>query len=111
LCGITPFDDRNIKLINENIKKKKVNFKEKEWKNVSSNAKDFVLKCLDRDQNKRQSIADLFDHPFICEVPENDSINEEIVLNIQQNLIHYNECSEFQKMVLSLVSGLATTQE
>ena len=35
LCGLTPFDDRNIKLINKNILEKKVNFAEKEWKKVS----------------------------------------------------------------------------
>lgn len=93
-------------MINKNIIDKKVTFKEKEWKKVSKNAKDFVLKCLDRDQNQRESISELFNHPFICEVPADDSINEEVCLNIQQNLIHYNECSEFQKMVLSLVSGL-----
>ena len=82
LCGVTPFDDRNIKKINKNITDKTIKFEEKEWKKVSKNAKSFVLKCLDRDQNKRPSIADLFDHPYICEVPENDSINEEICLNI-----------------------------
>ena len=92
---MTPFDDRNIAKINENIKGKKIKFQEKEWKKVSKNAKDFCLKCLNRDQNERFSIVDLFDHPFICEVSNNDSMNEEVCLNIQKNLIHYNECSEF----------------
>ena len=47
---MTPFDDRNIKKINKNIVEKKVRFGEPEWKKVSKNAKDFVLKCLNRDQ-------------------------------------------------------------
>lgn len=78
---------------------------------MSQNAKDFVSLCLDRDQNRRPTIEDLFDHPWICEVPDNKSGNEEQSLNIQNNLIRYNECSEFQKMVLSLVAGLVTTQD
>ena len=32
-------------------------------------------------------------------------------MNIQKNLIQYQQCSEFQKIVLSLVSGLSATQE
>ena len=35
LCGVTPFDGRNIKDINKNIVQKKPSFQEKEWKKVS----------------------------------------------------------------------------
>ena len=95
LSGVTPFDGRNIKEINKNIVQKKLTFGEKEWRKVSQNAKDFISLCLDRDQNRRPTIEELFDDPWICEVPDSKSGNEEQCLNIQNNLIHYNECSEF----------------
>jgi Ca2+-binding EF-hand superfamily protein len=39
------------------------------------------------------------------------SEDEEIQLNIQKNLVQYQTCSDFQKIVLSLISGLSATQE
>ena len=68
LSGRTPFDGNKIKKINQNILTKEVKFPEKQWGSISSNAKDFILKCLDRDQITRPSIAQLFDHPWISEV-------------------------------------------
>jgi hypothetical protein len=43
LSGKTPFDGKNLEKINQNILKKKVTFSEKHWRNVSDNAKDFIL--------------------------------------------------------------------
>ena len=70
LCGRTPFDSKTIKQINSNIVNKEVKFPDREWKRISANAKDFILMCLDRNPEKRPSIEDLFDHPWICEVPD-----------------------------------------
>jgi len=56
---------------------KKLTFGEKEWRKVSQNAKDFISLCLDRDQNRRPTIEELFDDPWICEVPDSKSGNEE----------------------------------
>lgn len=37
--------------------------------------------------------------------------DEDQQLDIQRNLIQYTNLSKFQKIVLSLVSGLSTTQD
>jgi serine/threonine protein kinase len=68
LSGKTAFDGKNIKKINQNIIYKEVKFPDKQWSNISENAKDFILQCLDRNQITRPSIAQLFDHPWICEI-------------------------------------------
>jgi serine/threonine protein kinase len=57
LCGKTPFDGKNIKRINQNICQKEITFPERGWKNVSENAKDFILRCLDKNQITRPSIS------------------------------------------------------
>ena len=87
LSGKTPFDGKNIKKINQNICQKNITFSERQWANISPNAKDFILQCLERNQHQRASINDLFDHPWICEIPEIGSEDEEIQLNIQKNLV------------------------
>lgn len=46
---------------------------------ITDRAKDFIRQCLERDQNKRPSIADLFNHPWICEVPEHGLQTDEEV--------------------------------
>lgn len=48
LSGRTPFDASKIKKINYNIINKKVKFPDRQWSGISSNAKDFILKCLER---------------------------------------------------------------
>ena len=110
LTGKTPFDGKNMKEINQNICKKNVSFASGSFKNISQNSIDFIKCCLDRNQFTRPSIDELFDHPWICEIPE-DSVDEEIQLNIQKNLVEYQNCSSFQKLVLSLISGLSATQQ
>jgi serine/threonine protein kinase len=49
LSGRTPFDDNKIKKINKNILGKEVKFPTKQWGCITPQAKDFILKCLDRD--------------------------------------------------------------
>jgi serine/threonine protein kinase len=96
LSGKTPFDGRNLEKINHYICNKPIVFKDKYFRDVSPNAKDFILHCLERDQFKRPSIEDLFDHPWIAELPERqDDVNEKQQLNVQKNLIQYQTCSDF----------------
>lgn len=108
LSGKTPFDGKNIKKINQYILQKEVKFPSKQWRHISDNAKDFIQRCLTRDQDKRPSIAALFKHPWISEIENQDSAEEEAQIDIQKNLIQYQNLSQFQKIVLSLVSGLST---
>lgn len=94
LTGKTPFDGAKIKDINTNICKKQVLYTGPMWKNISENARGFIKQCLIRDQSQRPSIDDLFRHPWITDVPEDDP-EEHVQLNIQENLIKYQFCSNF----------------
>lgn len=110
LNGKTPFDAAKIKEINKNICSKQINFVDASWKQISQNAKDFIKQCLIKEHKKRPSINDLFKHSWITDVPE-EGADEAVQLNIQENLIKYQFCSNFQKIVLSLISGLSATNE
>ncbi len=45
---------------------------------MTANAKDFILNCLVKNQYQRPSIAELFNHPWITSMPENDKLDEEV---------------------------------
>lgn len=87
LTGKTPFDGKNLKIINENICNKVLDLdRDPAFKEISQNARNFILTCLDRNQFMRPSVNELFDHPWIAEIPE-DEVGEEVQLQIQENLI------------------------
>lgn len=49
LCGLSPFNAKTEALITRGIcSNKPIKFKDPNWESVSSNAKDFVKKCLER---------------------------------------------------------------
>ena len=52
LSGKTPFESDSIKKIDWNINNKKITFEntcDENWSDISQEAKDFILKCLNRD--------------------------------------------------------------
>lgn len=68
LSGKTPFESRNLQKIDFNIKHKPIRFdnrNDENWDDISQEAKDFILACLQRDPNKRPSVAQLFKQPWI----------------------------------------------
>jgi len=63
LSGKTPFESRNLKKIDYNIKHKQIKFENvngEYWGDISHEAKQFISTCLERDPTKRPSIAELF---------------------------------------------------
>jgi serine/threonine protein kinase len=63
LSGRTPFESRNIKKIDFNIMHKPIKFQNANgefWDDISQEAKDFILACMERNPDKRPSVAKLF---------------------------------------------------
>jgi serine/threonine protein kinase len=53
LCGEPPFFSDKFKLLVSYIQHSPVTFREYEWDNVSQEAKDLILKLLEKDPSKR----------------------------------------------------------
>jgi calcium/calmodulin-dependent protein kinase I len=53
LCGYSPFRSENLADLIEECKNGRVIFHERYWKEVSKDAKDFIMQLLQPDQNKR----------------------------------------------------------
>ena len=119
LSGRTPFESRNPKKIDYNIKHKKITFcntEHENWNDISESAKEFISKCLIRNQEDRPSINELFQMKWI-----QDYYNKQLDMpleqekaiqrSIQKNMINFSELNQFQKVVLCLVSGLSSSKE
>lgn len=120
LSGRTPFEADSIKKIDWNINNKRIRFEttmKENWADISDNAKAFINKCLERDASKRPSIRDLFKEPWIAEYLgkqadlSQDEEGREVSQSIKKNLIQYRCLNKFQKVVLSLFSGLCVTPQ
>ena len=63
ICGYLPFNDKNnnITRIASNITKANVKLDEKIWGKFSYHAKNLLLRCLERDINKRITILEFLD--------------------------------------------------
>lgn len=61
-----PFDDVDEKQIAKKTIQKKIEFSHSVWNNVSFHAKDLIQKMLEKDGNKRITIQEVLDHPWIA---------------------------------------------
>ena len=65
ICGYLPFNDKdnNFSKIAADITKATIKFNPVIWNKITSNTKDLVLKCLERDVKKRLNIMKFLEHP------------------------------------------------
>eukprot|EP00934_Nitzschia_sp_Nitz4_P008796 Nitzschia sp. Nitz4//scaffold29_size155292//106718//109484//NITZ4_002675-RA/size155292-augustus-gene-0.211-mRNA-1//1//CDS//3329546499//8786//frame0 len=79
LCGYEPFYGENeLELIEAN-KKSVLEFPDREWKSISSDAKDLILRLTTADPNDRISAKEALQHPWIvnyCKVEANTGTTE-----------------------------------
>jgi calcium-dependent protein kinase len=65
LCGELPFSGSDdVELANQ-IKYQPIAFDSPAWEELSSDAKDFVSKCLEKDPSKRTGLAQLLTHEWM----------------------------------------------
>jgi calcium-dependent protein kinase len=65
LCGYPPFEGDNSKEIFKNVLKQKIHFDPVDWSMVSSEAKDLIMKMLDKNPKTRISAEKCLDHPWM----------------------------------------------
>lgn len=74
LCGRLPFNDPlnvhnpSLPLLYKSILECKVCFREPLWMHVSDEAKDFVLRCLQKDYQQRPSALECLEHQWISQM-------------------------------------------
>ncbi|CAI7928509.1 unnamed protein product [Closterium sp. NIES-54] len=106
LSGRRPFWDRTEAGIFNEVLKKRPDFREKPWPNVSSSAKDFVKKLLKKDPRARPTAAQALSHKWVKEGGDASSVPLDIA--VLSNMREFVKYSRLKQMALK---ALATTLE
>ncbi|KAH8174759.1 protein kinase domain-containing protein [Sarocladium implicatum] len=86
LCGYTPFDRDSDFEEMQAILAADYSFTPVEyWRGVSSDAKDFIRRCLTVDADARITAHDALQHPFLTGVRESDGAGENLLPTIKKN--------------------------
>ncbi|WMV17172.1 hypothetical protein MTR67_010557 [Solanum verrucosum] len=108
LCGSRPFWARTESGIFRSVLKADPSFEEQPWPTLSSEAKDFVKRLLNKDPRKRMTAAQALGHPWI-----KNSHNIEVALDILifKLMKAYMQSSALRKAALRALSKTLTVDE
>src|ERR1700761_5135868 len=65
LCGFPPFYDESIEVLTEKVAKGQYTFLSPWWDDISKSAKDLISHLLTVDPEKRYTIREFLDHPWV----------------------------------------------
>jgi calcium-dependent protein kinase len=111
LCGEPPFNGNSNNEIFNKIINNEISFKKEKWRNVSSNAKDFIKQCMNKNPFGRLSTTKAIEHPWFVSLHEivhsSDNLDEEIL----NNLRNFSSPLKFKKMVLKFLVNQLSEKE
>ena len=105
LSGEPPFYGDDDDEIYKKILTEEVQFNQKEWENISDEAKDLVKKLLKKDYKSRLSAVDALSHPWIQNI-DNQKINFiaiETLNEIVTNLYKYRAVQILQQASIAFI--------
>lgn len=87
LCGYTPFDRETTAEEMQAILAGDYAFEPEEyWQDVSDKARDFIIKCLVVDADKRMSAEEALVHPFLLQTPNETEEETDLLPTVKSNL-------------------------
>ena len=112
LSGAPPFNGDSSEKIHQLILNKEPDFSSKVFPNVQTSTIDFLKKLLLKDPNKRISIDEAFQHPFLqLATSELSTSKAEASLEVMNALGRFMNLSRFKKLMLEAVAfSLTPTQ-
>lgn len=113
LSGTPPFGGKSDKDIIKNVQKGVYDFDEKDWKNISEEAKDLINKLLTYEPSKRISAKDALDHKWFDIAKNQDQkINAEHFAKNLANLKSFRAEQKLQQATYAFIaSHLASKEE
>ena len=105
--GQPPFEGKYVDDIEVSIESGKVNFDSIEWDNISSQAKKFILRLLEKDPNQRVTADEAIQDPWITKMSTMDSkkINTDAIVHINTNgsLKNFNAKLKLQHACIAFI--------
>ena len=97
LSGKNPFPGRNKEEIQNLIVTGTIDMNKPVFAKVSSEAKEFISKCLIKDVDQRYSAAQLLEHPWLVGLSDkiDKDINDEDKKEVLQNLENFSKATKF----------------
>ncbi|KAI3665719.1 hypothetical protein L6452_44349 [Arctium lappa] len=108
LCGSRPFWARTESGIFRAVLKAHPSFDEVPWPTLSSDAKDFVKRLLNKDPRKRMTAAQALGHPWIRNTTE---VKVPLDVSILRHMKVYMRSSALRKAALRALVKTLTTDE
>ncbi|CAG8557086.1 979_t:CDS:2 [Diversispora eburnea] len=81
LCGFPPFYDESIQDLSDKVSKGQYTFLSPWWDNISSSAKDLITHLLIVNPDKRYTIQQFFEHPWVKDEPFQSTVNRSVIIN------------------------------
>ena len=108
LSGTFPFKGKSDKEIYKSILKRKYEYPDKIWKNISKEAKDLINNMLCK-QEKRFSAEQVLNHKWFKNLSQN--ISQEIPSSIILELKNYKNTNHFKRFILTILASRLNEQE
>jgi calcium-dependent protein kinase len=108
LSGTFPFKGKSDKEIYKSILKRKYEYPDKIWKNISKEAKDLINNMLCK-QEKRFSAEQVLNHIWFKNLSEN--VSQEIPQSIILELKNYKNTNHFKRFILTILASRLNEQE
>lgn len=84
LCGYTPFRSDDPAKLAAETQRGKIEFHDRYWKNISTEAKEFVKACLTVDPSKRITADEALRHPWMVEHSDAQAAHD-ISIGLREN--------------------------
>jgi calcium-dependent protein kinase len=110
LCGSPPFGGKTDADILKNVLRADVTFKQREWRNVSSSAKEMITQMLARDPRKRITAEHALSHSFLQTTsPRGNDVK--LPETMVRNLEAFREVDRFKKAALHVIAQHLNTAQ
>merc|ERR1712194_481435 len=110
LMGYMPFSGTEDQQTNA-IKQGKWKKKEKEWKNISPSAQDFISSLLVVDTKKRLSAEDALKHNWMAKRAHMSDDMKHVDQSVADNLVSFGQASRFRRACMEMMAWSLTNDE
>lgn len=111
LCGSPPFNGEDDNQIIASVKRGVFRFKEQEWSQVSTQAKDLITKMLEKDPKKRISAVDALNDPWILTFTTKEDIDLPLLADVLSKIQTFRLEKKMQEAALMFMVNFVATKE
>lgn len=105
LTGEPPFNGHTDEDILKEVATKKLNFWSDIFNGISFEAKDLLMKLLEKNPNKRFSAIQALEHKWIKNSEKNISINTNVLKKVFDNLLNFEANNKLKEAVFAFISN------